>query len=232
MQRHQTTWWNGHHPGRLPMTFQQIFYGIVVIWLAITLLGCTGDVLSSSSEFPSLETFPNSTEALSAPNSAVEETSTTSTTDTSQPSDTGKKGDVDRSTSRTKQTRPSGGTQNITFDTVMFEMEKNDEYSPELLTDTIRNLDNRRVVVRGYMLPTSVFQQEGIKQFVLVRDNQECCFGPGAMLYDCMIVKMAAQETATFSVFPMAIEGTFRLHEYRIGKRLYGIYRLDDAKMR
>ena len=71
-------------------------------------------------------------------------------------------------------------TQNITFDTLKFPLEKNADYQRSLLTPGIESLDHRPVKLRGYILPS--FQQSGLTQFVLVRDNQECCFGPGAAL--------------------------------------------------
>ena len=48
---------------------------------------------------------------------------------------------------------------------------------------------------------------------MLVRDNQECCFGPGAALYDCIFVEMQPGETAEFSIRPVAVEGTFDIQE-------------------
>ena len=58
----------------------------------------------------------------------------------------------------------------------------------EMLTEAIDALDGQQIRIRGFILPTP--QKRGIKQFVLVRDNQECCFGPGAALFDCILVEM------------------------------------------
>jgi hypothetical protein len=44
-----------------------------------------------------------------------------------------------------------------------------------------------------------------------VRDNLECCFGPGAALYDCILVEMQPGKTAEYSVRPVAVEGIFRI---------------------
>ena len=67
--------------------------------------------------------------------------------------------------------------------------------------------------IRGYILPS--FQQAGLTQFVLVRDNMECCFGPGAALYDCIVVKMLPGRTANFSIRPVAVTGTFGIKELK-----------------
>jgi hypothetical protein len=86
------------------------------------------------------------------------------------------------------------------------------------------------VRIRGYILPS--FKQKGITQFVLVRDNMECCFGPGAALFDAIIVKMAPGKTATFTVRPVAVEGTFAIEEIQSGGKHLAIYSMvaEDVK--
>jgi hypothetical protein len=96
-----------------------------------------------------------------------------------------------------------------TFDDIKFDLAPGAPFRRELLTAEIESLAGQRVRIRGYILPTS--QSRGIKQFVLVRDNQECCFGPGAALYDCVLVEMQPGRTAEFSIRPVAVEGTFRI---------------------
>jgi len=62
---------------------------------------------------------------------------------------------------------------------------------------------------------------------VLVRDNQECCFGPGAALYDCILVEMKKGNTADFTIRPIAVEGTFNVREFNIDGRDLAIYQMD-----
>ncbi|HEX4132774.1 MAG TPA: DUF3299 domain-containing protein [Pirellulales bacterium] len=116
--------------------------------------------------------------------------------------------------------------QEITFDTIKFPMEKTDEFKRSMLTPEIEKLGGKRVRIRGYILPS--FQQSGITQFVLVRDNMQCCFGPGAALYDCIVVEMKPGKSTNFTVRPVAVEGTFAVHEFLDpdGKPL-AIYHLD-----
>ena len=99
-----------------------------------------------------------------------------------------------------------------TFDDIKFEMALEETYHESMLTDAIRALDGQRLRLRGYILPTA--QKRGIKQFVLVRDNLECCFGPGAALYDCVFVEMQGDASAEFSIRPVAVEGRFALSEF------------------
>ena len=101
----------------------------------------------------------------------------------------------------------------ISFDTIKFDIEKDAPFKPEMLTKEINALEGQLVRIRGYMLPS--FQQSGIKKFVLVRDNMECCFGPGAALYDCVIIEMKGTSSAEFTVSPIAVEGVFKVSEFK-----------------
>ena len=114
----------------------------------------------------------------------------------------------------------------ITFDDIKLDMQKGDPFTRDLLPRRVTDLERRRVRIRGYILPN--FKQTGLTQFVLVRDNQECCFGPGAALHDCVVVRMRPGRTANFSIRPVAVAGTFRVEELRgpDGKHL-AIYALD-----
>lgn len=105
----------------------------------------------------------------------------------------------------------------INFDDLKFPIEVDQPFEPSMLTDEVRSLDGRRVKLRGYILPTTLFKQTGIRQFVLVRDNQECCFGPGAALFDCVIVEMVPGETIDFATRPVTVTGklTIDTESYR-----------------
>jgi hypothetical protein len=105
----------------------------------------------------------------------------------------------------------SGGYVEATFDDVKFAMEKTERFERSMLTDKVRSLFGKSIRIRGYMYPT--LRKRGLTQFVLVRDNMECCFGPGAALYDCILVTMAPGKTAEYSIRPIAVEGDFRLEE-------------------
>ena len=120
----------------------------------------------------------------------------------------------------------SGPPREITFDDIKLEMQKGDPFTRDLLPKRVTALEQSRVRIRGYILPS--FQQRGLTQFVLVRDNQECCFGPGAALHDCVVVRMRPGRAADFSIRPVAVVGTFRVEELRgpDGRHL-AIYALD-----
>jgi hypothetical protein len=114
----------------------------------------------------------------------------------------------------------------ISFDDIKLDMQKGDPFSRDLLPARVTALESTPIRIRGYILPS--FQQTGLTQFVLVRDNLECCFGPGALLHDCVVVRMIPGKTAAFSIRPVAVTGTFRVEELRgpDGKHL-AIYALE-----
>ena len=101
----------------------------------------------------------------------------------------------------------------ISFDDIKFDIAQDAPFKRDLLPKKIESLEGQLVRLRGYMLPS--FQQSGIKKFVLVRDNMECCFGPGAAIYDCVIIEMQGSASASFSVRPMAVEGVFSVSEFK-----------------
>ena len=121
--------------------------------------------------------------------------------------------------------KSDGAADNITFDDIKFDMKKGARFKRPMLTKKIETLSGQRIRIRGYILPG--YLEKGIKQFVLVRDNMECCFGPGAALYDCILVEMAPGKSTSFTVRPVSVEGEFQIREFKgpDGKHL-AIYRM------
>ncbi|HVA46095.1 MAG TPA: DUF3299 domain-containing protein [Pirellulales bacterium] len=102
-------------------------------------------------------------------------------------------------------------TRDISFDDLKFDINKGDAFQRSMLTAKIETLDGKPVRIRGFILPS--FLQTGLTQFVLVRDNMSCCFGPGAALYDCIIVEMKPGKSTDYSLYPVAVEGIFSVQE-------------------
>ncbi|TVP98684.1 MAG: DUF3299 domain-containing protein [Planctomycetaceae bacterium] len=103
----------------------------------------------------------------------------------------------------------------ITFDDLKFDIEPDAPYDGSMLTDDIRELDGKVVKLRGYILPSTLFRETNIDEFVLVRDNQECCFGPGAALFDCVVVNLVGGVRTDFTTRPVTVTGKFQLKEYK-----------------
>lgn len=122
------------------------------------------------------------------------------------------------------------GINELTFDDIKFEIEVGEPFERGMLTQNIERLDQLKIRIRGFILPS--FKQSGLKKFVFVRDNQECCFGPNAALYDCILVELAKGTSTDFSVRPVTISGTFFVKEY-LGPdgETWAIFRLKDARV-
>ena len=127
--------------------------------------------------------------------------------------------------------KKSGAVKDITFDDIKFDLKVGGTFKRSLLGDKIEKLHGEKIRVKGWILPS--FKEKGITQFVLVRDNQECCFGPKAALYDCILVEMSPGKSTTFTTRPVAVQGKFEISEFLgpDGKHL-AIYRMvgDEVK--
>ena len=99
----------------------------------------------------------------------------------------------------------------ITFDDLKFEIEKDSPFDDKMLDKDVKSLDGIKVKLSGYILPSTLFRETNIDQFVLVRDNQECCFGPGAALFDCVIIEMNPGKTTDFVTRPVTVHGKLKI---------------------
>jgi len=55
-------------------------------------------------------------------------------------------------------------------------------------TDDVAQFDGKKIYIKGYMYP--VRQEHGLTEFVLCKDNGDCCFGGQPKLTDMITVKM------------------------------------------
>ena len=134
-------------------------------------------------------------------------------------------------TSATRKLKSHNGLYDLTFDDVKFDLEPDEPFSPDRLTNEIREIDGQKIKIRGYIRPS--FSQRGLKNFVFVRDNKECCFGPNAAIYDCMLVKLKKQTTADYTVRPVTVEGTFYLKPFEgPDGNTWAIYRMRNATVK
>jgi len=141
----------------------------------------------------------------------------------------------EKSAEKKKPERDKKKLEEITFDDLKLDLAKDQAFEEEKLTERVNELHEQLVRIRGWILPSSVFQDKGIKKFVFVRDNMECCFGPGAAIYDCVVVEMEEGKTVDFTTRPVTIEGVFELNleDYKDpdGKH-YAIYYLRARRVK
>ena len=88
-------------------------------------------------------------------------------------------------------------------------------------------MDGKKVTIGGYIRPA--YKQNGLKSFIFVRDNKECCFGPQAAIFDCVLVKLKKGTTTSWKVRPVKVSGTFYLKEYELDGLILAIFRMKDA---
>lgn len=122
-----------------------------------------------------------------------------------------------------QQMASAQSVENVSFDDFKFDIKRGQKFEDEMLTDDIKKYDEKKITIRGYILPSS---RSKVKQFILVRDNKECCFGPRAMLFDCMVVRMEKGKTADFTVRPVAVTGEFRIKKFGPKERPLSIYEI------
>jgi hypothetical protein len=128
----------------------------------------------------------------------------------------------------------SGGVMDIDFDYLAFDIEADADFEEKMFTDQINELNGKEIILRGFILDASVFSQKGIKEFVLIRDNQECCFGPGAKICHNVWVNMDEGKTAKFSFRPVEVHGKFTIKLYHgpVDGKVYSVYHLQAKNVK
>ncbi len=100
--------------------------------------------------------------------------------------------------------------------------------APSLMPAWLKNLDGRRIRIRGFMYPT--FQQTGVRAFGLARDNQICCFGKNPKIYDVFDVLLRQGVTTNYIPNrPFDVVGVFHIRPETEDGKLYRLYEMDDA---
>ena len=97
----------------------------------------------------------------------------------------------------------------ITFDDLRLDTKSRIPQGIQDFPKPIKNLHNKNVHLKGYILPASVFKEKGNRQFILCRDNQE---PPESVTDDeFVVVRMVGDTSADFVTRPVAITGRFKV---------------------
>jgi hypothetical protein len=198
-------------------------------WILLAVLGATGLATSWGCDLGGASTTANSSGAVASDDPSSNSAESTAIASAASASATKPK--LKPGAKTVALERAGDKPYDKTFDDLRFDIQPGDPFHREMLPDTIEDLAGKRLRIRGFILPTA--QRRGITQFVLVRDNQECCFGPGAALYDCILVEMQKGQTAEYSIRPVAVEGLFDINEIKgpDGRHL-AIYHLDAESVK
>lgn len=102
---------------------------------------------------------------------------------------------------------------------------------PTAVPDSALEMSGRNVLLKGYMYPGK--QQQGIRQFLLVRDQGDCCFGGNPKITDRVLVTLAEPGGISFTARMRKIAGRFVVRPTGTAVLDGGVlYHLEDATIR
>lgn len=94
----------------------------------------------------------------------------------------------------------------------------------------IKALDQKRVAVTGFMLPTKM-DKGLVKEFLLVKDAMMCCYGAMPKVNEWIVVKMNGAGVKPLMDLPITFEGKLRVGEMFENGYLTGVYLLEGDRM-
>ena len=80
----------------------------------------------------------------------------------------------------------------------------------------VKALEGEKVFLKGYIYPTG--QDKGLRAFLLLKDNGQCCFGGQPELTDRLGVKMMEGKEIDYYSGKVSVAGTFRLNDRFTGQ--------------
>lgn len=102
---------------------------------------------------------------------------------------------------------------------------------PTAVPDSARAADGRDVLLKGFIYPGK--QQQGLTQFLLVRDQGDCCFGGNPKITDRVLVQLADPAGIDFTPGLTKVAGRFRVQPVGDAALQGGVlYHLDQAHVR
>lgn len=102
---------------------------------------------------------------------------------------------------------------------------------PDMLPESAVALDGRDVLLKGYIYPTQ--RPDGISEFVLCRDQGDCCFGGKPKISDRVLVKLADGHAISFSQRLTKVAGRFAVRPVAAPDMSGGVlYHIENARVR
>ncbi|MEX0728958.1 MAG: hypothetical protein WD065_21970, partial [Planctomycetaceae bacterium] len=88
--------------------------------------------------------------------------------------------------------------------------------APQYFPDWLKNLEGKRVRIRGFMYPE--FEPTGLEMFSMARDTQICCFGRDPKVYDVFRVILRDGVTTDYiELKPFEVVGVFHIDPVELG---------------
>ena len=97
-----------------------------------------------------------------------------------------------------------------------------DQRGDKLVPDDVLKLDGKKVFIKGYIRPDSTPYRRNIGKFLLVRDNNECCFGDisSVQFFDQVEVTLTGKMRVDYSPSLYGIHGTLHVKPDNIKRGL------------
>lgn len=94
----------------------------------------------------------------------------------------------------------------------------------------VRALDGKRIVLKGFMLPTA--EKDGLtREFLIIRSQLTCCFGIPPAPNEWVVVKMPSKGVQPQMDIPLSFYGTLHVGEMYEQGTFVGVYRLDCERV-
>ena len=92
-----------------------------------------------------------------------------------------------------------------------------------------KELDGTKIFIKGYIYPSSTSRP---RQFILCRDNGDCCFGGQPAMTDMVLVTVGESLRPTFSTYQRKLGGVLRLKVTDDGEVGVIVYHLEADYMK
>ena len=95
-----------------------------------------------------------------------------------------------------------------------------DQRASVQIPQEIADLEGQKVFIKGYIRPDSMRVRTNAKGFLLVRDNNQCCFGDVSKVkyYDQVIVAMQGSLSVDYTSRILRMGGTLHVHPENIDR--------------
>jgi hypothetical protein len=114
-------------------------------------------------------------------------------------------------------------TDDISNKGFVVEKGKSDIFNPD-----VKALDGQKVFIKGYMYPTN--ETRGLKAFLLVKDNAQCCFGGNPKINDMIMVTLKAGRGVDYHQgLLMSVGGVFHCQKSTGPAGLTPVYAIDGT---
>jgi hypothetical protein len=91
---------------------------------------------------------------------------------------------------------------------------------------SIRRLENQRVTIQGFMIPTRTADRK-VSEFLLVRSQASCCFGMPPGVSDVLAIHMAGKPADPLMDRPVNVTGQLHVQEQWAGTSLSSLYQME-----